>query len=239
MNRISLKLTHVIVWIVASLLLTSAVWGTELFIPPLKAKPGQTIEVPLKVDTVDNLAGFKVVMKYDINILTFKKAAKTKQTSSLMHIVNDKKPGTLIAVMAGARGIKGKDFSLLSLNFEVKKGLTGNHTTKIEITKVEMMSDQLKDVKCSIKSNPITIAGGTEAKKAKGNDEKKDNLKTPASDKVEKEKQKSDAPGKEVKSGEKCEKKAGQDTPASDTTEKKSDVPPEKVKAEGKEIPKK
>jgi hypothetical protein len=74
-----------------------------------------------------------------------------------MHIVNDKKPGLLIVVMAGARGIKGKEFSIFTLTFEIKKGLKGNHTTEIIITEVQLMSDQLKDIKTKTTVHPITI----------------------------------------------------------------------------------
>jgi len=147
-------------WVLAvlfTLILPSASFGTEIQIPPLAGKPGQTIDVPIMIDHVDNLAGVKLVMTYDSKFLTYKKGVKTKETDSLMHIVNDKKPGLLIVVMAGAKGIKGKGFSILTLTFEVKEGLKGNHTTTISITEVQLMSDQLKDIDCKINVNPITI----------------------------------------------------------------------------------
>ena len=128
MNRTSVKSICIILSGTLAILWASAASGTELYIPALTAKSGATVEVPIKIDRVDNLAGVKLVLKYEKNILTFKKAARTKQTSSLMHIVNDKKPGILIVVMAGARGIKGKDFAILSLLFDLKKGLKSNHT---------------------------------------------------------------------------------------------------------------
>jgi hypothetical protein len=134
-----------------------AAWGIELFIPALETKPGETIEVPVKIDTMDNLAGIKLVMKYDKGLLTYKSAAKTQQTSSLMHVVNDKNPGVLIVVMAGARGIKGKDFAVINLTFETAKDLKGNHTTEIKITEAQLMSDKLKDHKFTIKVHPIRI----------------------------------------------------------------------------------
>lgn len=132
--------------------------ATELYIPALKAKSGESIDIPIMIDRVDNLAGLKLVIKYDSKILTFKKGMTTKHSNSLMHIVNDKKPGRLIVVMAGAKGIKGKDFAVLKLTFEIKGALKANHVSAIEISDVEMMSDQLKDVKCTIKVNPLTIA---------------------------------------------------------------------------------
>jgi len=155
MNRILSNLLALSVFM--AFCLTSAAFGTELSIPPFKAKPGDIIDVPLMIDAVDNLSGIKLVMNYDTEILTFKNAKKTKQTASLMHIVNSKKPGSLILVMAGAKGIQGKDFSILSLKFEVKKDLKGNRTTQIKIPEIQMMTDQLKDIKCSIRANPFTI----------------------------------------------------------------------------------
>ena len=49
--------------------------------------------------------------------------------------------------MAGARGIRGKKFSVLSLRFEVRKGLE-SLTTQMNIHEIQMMSDKLKDIKC-------------------------------------------------------------------------------------------
>jgi hypothetical protein len=133
-------------------------WGTEVYIPGLKGRTGESVNVPIMIDRVDNLAGLKIIMKYDPKILTFKKGVKTKHSDSLMHIINDKKPGRLIVVMAGAKGIGGKDFPILNLTFDIKVGLQGNHTTTVEISNLEMMSDQLKNIECDIKVNPLIIS---------------------------------------------------------------------------------
>ncbi len=140
-----------------TIFLTSAVTATELYIPEIKAKPGDAVSIPVKIDLVDNLAGIKLVLKYDSDVLAFRNAKKTKETSPLMHIVNDKKPGTLVLVMAGAKGINGKDFSIVVLDFEVKKDVKDKKTGKIEITEVQLMNDQLKDIKCDIKVSPLVI----------------------------------------------------------------------------------
>jgi len=135
----------------------SPVSAAEVRIPPITTRPNQTIDVPIIVDEVDNLAGIKLVMSYDPEILVFKKGAKTRETDSLMHIVNDKKPGQLIVVMAGARGIKGKNVPIFTLTFNIKSGLKGNHVTKIAITEAQFMSDQLKEIKYAVAANPITV----------------------------------------------------------------------------------
>ena len=242
MKRISVKL-GLIIFVTATLFSTSGAWGTELSIPAVKAKSGQSVDVPVMIDLVDNLAGVKLVMKYDTEILTFKKADKTKQTSSLMHIVNNKKPGTLVIVMAGARGIKGKKFSILSLRFEVKKGLE-SLTTKMKIHEIQMMSDKLKDIKCKVRIEPMTIAAdssgakkfGQDAKEAKsgkksGQDaqppEKSGDAKKDGSDtKSGKDAKKSGQDAKEAKSGEKFGKDAqtpekfGEDAKKSDSDAK-------------------
>jgi hypothetical protein len=139
-------------------LIENAACALEIRIPSITTRPNQTIDVPIIVDEVDNLAGVKLVISYDHEIFAFRKGAKTKQTDSLMHVVNDKKPGQLIVVMAGARGIKGKDVHIFTLTFDVKPGLEGNHVTKIGITEAQLMSDQLKEIKCTVAVDPITIA---------------------------------------------------------------------------------
>ena len=135
----------------------ASVWATELQIPPLKAKAGQEIRVPLLLDQIGNLAGVKLVLHYDKELLTFKEGNKSPATQSLMHIINDKTPGKLIIVMAGARGIQGKGMTILTLDFTVKKGLEGNHTTVIEIPEVQLMGDDLKEIECKAKPGTIVI----------------------------------------------------------------------------------
>ena len=137
--------------------LTSRADATEIRISPHTVKSGEIIDIPLIVDEVDNLAGLKLVLAYDPELLVFKKGAKSKETDSLMHIVNDKKPGSLIIVMAGAKGIQGKNFPVFTVTFEAKKGLKENRTTTISITEVQLMSDQLKEIKCPVAANTVTI----------------------------------------------------------------------------------
>ena len=153
MDRISARLMC-IVCVSVAVLWSDAALTTELYIPGTKATAGQSIDFPVMIDQVDNLAGIKMVIKYDAKILTFRKAVKTKHTSSLMHIANNKKPGVLIIVMAGAKGIQGKNFPLLLLEFDLKKGLKRDRSIKINITRIQMMSDQLKNIKCSIRQTP-------------------------------------------------------------------------------------
>jgi hypothetical protein len=131
--------------------------ATEIMIPGQNVQAGQTIAVPVVINEVDNLAGVKLVLQYDPDVLVFKQAERTRHTSSLMHIVNDKKPGVLIVVMAGARGIKGKEIPVLIMGFEVKKDVKGLSQTSIDITDVQLMSDQLKNIQSDVKVKPIRI----------------------------------------------------------------------------------
>jgi len=139
------------------MLWTVSAEAVEIRIPPLSAKAGQTIEVPITLDDIDNLAGVKLVLTYDPDILIYKNGMKTKETDSLMHIVNDKKAGVLIVVMAGAKGIGGKNLPIFTLFFEVKKDIKENRTTKISITESQLMGDDLKERKAAVNSHPITI----------------------------------------------------------------------------------
>lgn len=156
MNHIELKRNFVIA---IALVLCFAGWAsaTELYIPSISAKPGQTIEIPIMIDKIDNLAGMKLALKYDANVLKYVKGEKTKHTSSLMHVVNDKNPGTLIIVMAGARGIKGEKIPLFSLSFEACGTLTKKTSAGMKITELQLMSDTLKEVEATIKVNDVAV----------------------------------------------------------------------------------
>lgn len=156
-NRDMTKLITPLFCVALTILFTHAAWGAELSIPELKARAGESVDIPIMFDQVDNLAGVKLIIEYDPKLLTFKKGSKTKHTDSMMHIINDKKPGKLIIVMAGARGIKGKAFSILTLTFVINKGLTEKKITQFTISGVELMTDQLKEIESEIKVNPLTI----------------------------------------------------------------------------------
>lgn len=141
-------------------------FGVELTFPGTETEPGQSFEIPVLIDAVENLAGVKLSLSYDPKVLTFQKADKTKATTSLMHIVNDKKPGVLIIVMAGARGIKGKNFPLLLLHFEAKVPEKIPHKTEITVKEIQLMSDQLKDLPAQVVTRPILIGSPKKAEKA-------------------------------------------------------------------------
>jgi hypothetical protein len=130
---------------------TSLAAGAELYIPELKDAEASRLDIPLKLDQAQNLAGVKLVLAYDKNILEFKKAFKTKDSSSLMHIVNSKKPGRLIIVMAGAMGISGHDITLLTIRFRLKQKIIADINTLVKITAAELMNAKLKSVKVQIR----------------------------------------------------------------------------------------
>ncbi len=129
----------------------------ELSIPPTAVIAGETVKIPLLVDKTDNLAGVRLVLSYDTKDLTYAGAVKTSHTAQMMYVVNNKKPGELIIVMAGAQGIKGEKFSILDLSFKAKP-VREKKTSRIEIKEVQMMSDQLKDISCAIRVSPVTIS---------------------------------------------------------------------------------
>ncbi|MDY6988731.1 MAG: cohesin domain-containing protein [Thermodesulfobacteriota bacterium] len=129
-----------------------------VYIPEVKGTSGESIDIPIMIDRVDNLAGVKVVVEYDPNLLSFQKGARTSHTDSLMHVINDKNPGRLIIVMAGAKGIKGEAFPVLTLTFRVKEGLKKDITTQPVLTEIELMTDKLKEIKCEMKTHPLKIS---------------------------------------------------------------------------------
>lgn len=132
-------------------------WAVEIYTPELKGTSGRTVTVPMMVDEVENLAGIKLVIRYDKDLLTYKTGTRTKESDSLIHIVNDQRPGILVLVMAGARGIKGKNITIFNFVFEVSAGLKEKKTTSLEITEVELMSDSLKKLEYKVRINPMRL----------------------------------------------------------------------------------
>jgi len=142
------------------------VFGVEVYIPASEVAPEQSVNVPVKIDRVKNLAGVKIILTYDRRILEFIKAEKSDQAASLMHVVNSKTPGKLIVVMAGAKGIKGKEFPIVILTFKARSDLTERITeTHIDIREIQLMNDQLKELESTTTIHPVKIVHGRGKKK--------------------------------------------------------------------------
>jgi len=157
MNIIMYRFIQVLLFIFVCLFLNMPAEAAELSIPAARGQAGEQIELPVMLDKVEDLAGVKIALKYDAAILTYLQGNKTKQTESLMHVVNDKKPGQLIIVMAGARGIKGENFPIFKMTFELNQGLKEPVQTRLEITEVQLMSEKLKDIPHSLSIGFIEI----------------------------------------------------------------------------------
>jgi len=133
-----------------------SIYATELIIPSMKITSGSEIVIPVLIDDIENMAGIKLSLEYDKQLLTYQKGEKTPITSSLMHIINDKKPGKLIIVMAGARGVKVKNEPIIKLFFKANT-VTSETKTNFTVNEIQLMSDQLKEINSMIRSESMTI----------------------------------------------------------------------------------
>jgi hypothetical protein len=134
--------------------------AAEVYFRVPDGAPGRSVEIPVMIDEAAKLAGIKLVIVYDERLLIFREGRKSKQTGSLMHIINDKTPGRLVVVMAGARGISGKSLELVLLKFEIKKDVPKPVRTKLEITEIQLMSEDLKDIKATVKTGMLAVGNG-------------------------------------------------------------------------------
>ncbi|KPA16590.1 cellulosome anchoring protein [Candidatus Magnetomorum sp. HK-1] len=135
----------------------SAEKKAQLIFPKMEVQPGQTIKIPITLDQVPNMAGIKLALTFDKKLLTYVKNEKTKITASLMHIVNDKHPGKLVIVMAGARGVPVNNQSVMNLFFQVNKNIPKAVDTKFKVIEIQLMSEALKELDCEFNISPIHI----------------------------------------------------------------------------------
>ena len=140
-----------------AVLLPPSALALELSLPALQVVSGQSFDIPVTIDKVENLAGVKLVLVYNNRLITFKKGARTPHTTAMMHMINDTKPGRLVIVMATARGIKGHNMTIMTLTFEAKKGLKQSTTEEMKIPEIQLMSDTLKNLDCRVQINPLVI----------------------------------------------------------------------------------
>jgi len=134
--------------------MTALAEEAKLLIAPIEVQTGQSFVVSVTIDRVEKLAGVKLSLQYDENVLIYEKSEKT---IPLMQVVNDKEPGKLIIVMAGAKGISGKKMELLSLHFKTAASLEEKIVTKIQMIGIELVSDQLKAIPCKLSEGEITL----------------------------------------------------------------------------------
>lgn len=128
-----------------------------IHIPPLKARAGETINVQVMVDCIEKMAGVKLSLRYDAALLTYVSTQKPAQASAMLHIVNAKQPGKLILVMAGARGIRIKNAPLATFTFQVTATVSPPKEFLLEITELQLMSEQLKEIIGFVKNGKIQI----------------------------------------------------------------------------------
>ncbi len=158
-----MRKTRTALWCGLLLLLGTGVAGSaaaaEIVVGEADGKAGEPVTVPVHARGVENLAGVKLVLTYDANRLTFERADKTPLTTSLMHIVNSKKAGRLIVVMAGARGVDATDGTILDIHFRVPEGETEAGTAPIELREVQVMSDTLREVAATGVAGGVRLGG--------------------------------------------------------------------------------
>ena len=128
----------------------------HIHLSQLTVRPGEAIQFPLQVDNIANLAGIKLVIEYDHKRVLYKGLRKAAKAGSLMHMVNDKKPGSLILVMAGAEGISLNKEPLAFLQFMVDRSAQPGATV-LHISHVEVMSDTLKPLPVRTTDGEILI----------------------------------------------------------------------------------
>lgn len=116
---------------------------------PVMQTDGDRIRVSLAVDRIVLLAGMKIALTYNEDVLKFIEVVKTQATTSLMHVVNDNTPGKLIIVMAGAKGISGENISLIDLVFKPSTKFQGQ-SNAFKIEEIQFMDENLHDIQATI-----------------------------------------------------------------------------------------
>jgi hypothetical protein len=121
-------------------------WAAEIRLPEVQVRAGEAVALPVTLDHAENLAGIKLAVSYDPALLTFRAASKTALTGSMMQVVNDRRPGNVIVVMASARGVRVTGEAILLLTFAATASLPERRETEIGFATVELMSDRLQQI---------------------------------------------------------------------------------------------
>ena len=126
---------------------TTATGAATLSVVPVAASSG--LKVTVQADAVADLAGARMVLVYDQETLAFTEARKTPATASFMHVVNPRKPGEVIVVLASAKGISGDKLPLIEAEFSLLRKKKNAEMAAVRIERCELMSEKLQAIPCS------------------------------------------------------------------------------------------
>jgi hypothetical protein len=108
----------------------------------------------LQIDKVEKLAGMKLTLDYPARFLEYKSAQKAPAFNAFMQVVNDKKPGRLILVMASATGVSGENLKIFELTFS-KSAKDLPSSLQIAPAECQLMSESLQEIPC--KTYPLSV----------------------------------------------------------------------------------
>jgi hypothetical protein len=131
--------------------------SAPVFMPDITVKIGQPVILPVNINKVEKLAGIKLVIGYDANFLGYVESKKTDVSKSFMHVVNDKKPGELIVVMASAKGLTAEKATILNIAFSLKNTIDKKVTSIIRVSEGELMDENLKKIEFNPFEAKVTI----------------------------------------------------------------------------------
>lgn len=158
---------YMLLFVLAACTRPHGVIAAELVVPPVEAN-GALVKIPVKVGSAENLAGVRFILRYDPKWLAYDHAEKPRYAAQFMHAVNDKNPGILVVVMAGAKGIDTDGSPILYLYFRAKSTTASRVETDLSLHDVELMSANLKRLPCAARAHPVTLPPSPpEAPKAK------------------------------------------------------------------------
>lgn len=147
-----------LVWMVGIwLLAASGAWGTVLSLSGGTVASASDLAVEVGLDGAENLAGIKLVLSYDPELLSFVEAQKSPAAGAMMFMVNDKTPGRLILVMAAAKGIQGEPLQLVKMRFTAAAGLKKAQKTRITVQESQLMSEQLQEIAHRVEAAAIRL----------------------------------------------------------------------------------
>ncbi len=158
MKKIRINIKWLACMVGIGLLAASGAWGAVLSLSGGTVAPAADLAVEVGLDKAENLAGMKLVLSYDPELLIFKEAQKSPAARAMMFMVNDKTPGRLILVMAAAQGIQGEPLQLVKMRFTAAGGLKKAQKTRITVQESQLMSDQLQEIAHAVESASIQLS---------------------------------------------------------------------------------
>ena len=134
-------------------------YGVQISVPEITAAPGSEITVEIIADDVTGIAGGKIVLEYDPEVLTAKSTRKMDLFGDLLLVESLEVAGEVRLAMAGVAGLAGGSGTIIEVDFDISPDAMGSSSTALNLSEVELFDGAGDNLDIEIVNGIVNIRG--------------------------------------------------------------------------------